>query len=76
MAFSSGSMSNVIFPPMMFMKNSVMPIMEVLMAAGTSSTIMVKRMLNQVSAVENSDINRMKSNELCISSPTEKVINQ
>ena len=69
-------MSNVIFPPMMFMKNSVMPIMEVLMAAGTSSTIMVKRMLNQVSAVENSDINRMKSNELCISSPTEKVINQ
>ena len=53
-------MSNVIFPPMMFMKNSVMPIMEVLMAAGTSSTIMVKRMLNQVSAVENSDINRMK----------------
>ena len=60
MAFSSGSMSNVIFPPMMFMKNSVMPIMEVLMAAGTSSTIMVKRMLNQVSAVENSDINRMK----------------
>ena len=29
MAFSSGSMTNVMFPPIMFMKNSVKPIMDV-----------------------------------------------